>query len=166
VEKTEIRYLDGSRLRVVSPEGATYPRIEIEGELSILAARIRRVFPFSNADEYFSVQDGAGKEIGILRSLEELDLESRETVRAELSRRYFTPLIQTITSLRQDGGMWLFKVETQRGPAQFWVRNWRDSSQEISQNRFQIMSVDGQRFEIRDYSALDERSQALLDQLF
>ena len=79
---------------------------------------------------------------------------------------YFTPTILSIESLRQDGGMWLFKVETQRGPAEFYVRNWRDSSHEISHLRFQIVSVDGQRFEIRDLNALDERSQALLDQLF
>ncbi|HRK21093.1 MAG TPA: DUF1854 domain-containing protein, partial [Fimbriimonadaceae bacterium] len=77
-----------------------------------------------------------------------------------------TPTIRAIDSLRQDGGMWLFKVQTQRGPAEFYVRNWRDSSAEISHNRFQIVSVDGQRFEIRDLNALDDRSQAALDQLF
>jgi hypothetical protein len=104
--------------------------------------------------------------MGILRSLSELDDSSRKILEGELARRYFTPTIQAIESLRQDGGMWLFRVQTQRGPAQFYVRNWRDSSHEISHMRFQILSVDGQRFEIRDYMTLDERSKALLDQLF
>ena len=166
MHRTEIRYLDGSRIRVFLPQGATHPRIEVEGELSILAGRIRKVFPLSDADAYFSIQDGAGKEVGVLRSLDELDEGSKDLLENELKRRYFTPTIQEIESLKQDGGMWLFKVRTQRGPAQFYVRNWRDSSHEISHMRFQIVSVDGQRFEIRDYAALDEKSQALLDQLF
>ena len=164
--RTEIRYLDGSRVKATLPEGATQPRIEVEDELSLLAGRIRKVFPFSNAEGYFSIQDGAGKEIGVLRKIDQLDDTTRDIFENELARRYFTPTIQSIESLKQDGGMWLFKVETQRGPAQFYVRNWRDSSHEISHLRFQIVSVDGQRFEIRDLNALDERSQALLDQLF
>lgn len=164
--RTEIRYLDGGRVRATLPEGATQPRIEVEDELSILAGRVRKVFPFSNAQGYYSIQDGAGKEVGVLRDMAELDEETRSIFESELARRYFTPTIQTIDSLKQDGGMWLFKVQTQRGPAQFYVRNWRDSSQEISHLRFQIVSVDGQRFEIRDLNDLDERSQALLDQLF
>jgi len=166
VPSTEIRYLDGARVRAELPPGATHPRIHVEDQQCVLAGRIRKVFPFSQADQYLSIQDGAGKEVGILRSLSELDPETRQILEDELERRYFTPTIRAIDSLRQDGGMWLFKVQTQRGPAEFYVRNWRDSSAEISHNRFQIVSVDGQRFEIRDLNALDDRSQAALDQLF
>lgn len=163
---TEIRYLDGARVKVNLPHGATHPRIEVEDEFSILAGKIKKVFPLSNSESYFSIQDGAGKEMGVLRSLDELDPESSEILKKELERRYFTPTIEAITGLKQEGGMWHFQVRTQRGPAQFYVRNWRDSSHEISHHRFQILSVDGQRFEIRDLNALDEKSQALLDQLF
>lgn len=166
VPSTEIEYLDGARLTVHLPAGATHPRFVIEGRQCVLSGRIRRAFPFSQSGQYFSIQDGNGKEIGVLRSLDELDADSRRILEAELDRRYFTPTIRCIDSLRQDGGMWLFKVQTQHGPAQFYVRNWRDSSAEISHNRFQILSVDGQRFEIRDIGALDERSRAALDQLF
>lgn len=166
VVSTEIRYLSGDQITVLLPDGATHPRVIIDGVLCILAARFRKAFPFSQAGQYYSIQDGAGKEIGMLRSLDELDAASRKILETELERRYFTPTILSIDSLKQDGGMWLFKVKTQRGPSQFYVRNWRDSSAEISQNRFQILSVDGQRFEIRDLTALDEKSQASLDQLF
>ncbi len=164
--RTEIRYLESGQVSVELPPGATHPRVVLKDECCILAARIRKVFPLSHPDGFVSIQDGAGKEAGVLRTLGGLDEGSRSIVENELERRYFTPTILTIDSLKQDGGMWLFKVQTQRGPSSFYVRSWRDSSHEISQGRFQIVSVDGQRFEIRDLNALDERSQAQLDQLF
>jgi hypothetical protein len=161
-----IRYLNGASLTVRLPPGAVHPRVEISAELCILAARVRRAFPLSEPERFISLLDGAGKEIGVLRSLDELDAEARAIFQKELDRRYFTPRILHIEHLRQDGGMWRFRVQSQHGPAQFYVRNWRDSSHEIAQGRFQITSVDGQRFEIEDYESLDERSKALLDQLF
>lgn len=164
--RTDVRYLEGASVSVSLPPGATHPRVELKDELCILSTRIRKVFPLSHSEGYYSIQDGAGKEVGVLRSLSELDEDSRTILRKELERRYFTPIIEAIDSLKQDGGMWLFKVRTQRGPSSFYVRSWRDSSHEISHNRFQILSVDGQRFEIRDLQALDEKSQAQLDQLF
>jgi hypothetical protein len=56
-------------------------------------------------------------------------------------------------------------VRTQRGPSEFYVRNWRDSGFEISPNRWQIHSVDGGRYDIPDLGALDARSQKLMLQL-
>ena len=61
--------------------------------------------------------------------------------------------------------MWRFSVQTQRGPAEFFVRNWRDSAVEIATNRWQIMSVDGGRFEIENITRLDAGSLRLMDQL-
>jgi hypothetical protein len=86
-------------------------------------------------------------------------------VNGELDRRYFTPRILRIDFLKQDAGMWKFNVETQRGLAEFYVRNWRDSAHETGGGRWQISSVDGQRYEIQSVEALDARSQALLEQL-
>ena len=71
-----------------------------------------------------------------------------------------------IESLVQDAGMWHFKVQTQRGDAEIYVRNWRDSAYETGAGRWQILSVDGLRFTIPDINALDARSQDLLDQVF
>ncbi|HEY0867813.1 MAG TPA: DUF1854 domain-containing protein, partial [Fimbriimonas sp.] len=60
---------------------------------------------------------------------------------------------------------WRFKVRTQRGPAEFYVRNWRDSAHEIQPNRWHINSVDGGRFEIRNLESLDVDSRRLMDQI-
>ncbi|MFX4470318.1 DUF1854 domain-containing protein, partial [Acinetobacter baumannii] len=79
----------------------------------------------------------------------------------ELDRRYFTPHVSRIDALKQDAGMWRFDVQTQRGPAQFYVRNWRDNAHETAPGRWQIMSVDGARFEILNLEELDAKSQRL-----
>ena len=163
---TSIQYLEAAKVRFFRPSGGAHLRVELQDNLCILEARVRRSFPFSASQQYLSIQDAGGNEIGILRDPAELDKESRQLVEDELDRRYFTPKILGIENLRNDGGMWTFNVRTQRGTSEFYVRNWRDSSHEIAPGRYQIYSVDGQRFEIPDYDALDSKSKSLMDQLF
>lgn len=164
--ETDIRYLTGDDVRCLPSPGGAGLRIQIGEEQCIVHGRVRRLLPLSEPDTFFSIQDAAGKEIGVLRSLAGLDEESRLRIEDDLDRRYFTPKISAIRSLKQEGGLWTFEVDTSRGESTFYVRNWRDSSHEISPGRFSISSVDGQRFEVPDFDALDTRSQVLLEQLF
>ncbi len=161
----DIRYVEGRALRATRPEGAIHIRLEVEDAFCIPSARVRRAFPLSKPDGFLSLQGADGKEIAMVRSLDEVDSASRALLEEELDRRYFTPRISQIVGLRQDAGMWRFDVQTQRGPVEFFVRNWRDSAVEIATNRWQIMSVDGGRFEIANLAALDAGSLRLLDQL-
>jgi len=160
-----VRYLEPAQVHASRPSGAIHPRVEIVDEFVVLSALIRRAFPLSNPQVYLSIQDAAGKEIGVLRTIEGLDPKTAEIFSEELDRRYFTPHVQQIDGLRQEAGMWKFDVQTQRGAAQFYVRNWRDNAQEITPGRWQILSVDGARFEILKADELDAKSQRLLDQL-
>ncbi|MCO5298002.1 MAG: DUF1854 domain-containing protein [Fimbriimonadaceae bacterium] len=160
-----LRYLEPDLVRVIPIEGAVHPRLEIEGDRTVLSARFRRIFPLSEPDAYISVQDAEGHEVGILRSLDALDRTSRDLVRSALERRYFTPPIERILDLRQDAGMWRFHVKTQRGEITFYVRNWRDSAHEVQNDRWMITSVDGLRYEIPNAEALDARSRNHLDRL-
>ncbi len=163
---TGIRFLEPSSLRFSKPEHAARLRVEIEGDRCLIDAIVRRAFPMSQTEAYFSIQDSAGEELGMLRSLDGLDHDAQKLVESEIDRRYFTPKILQIKSLKQDGGMWTFECATSRGPCTFFVRNWRDSSHEASPGRYIIQSVDGQRFEVQDFEALDTRSQVLIEQLF
>jgi hypothetical protein len=159
------RELTGSDVKIWRPAGATHLRVEIVDDRVVLSARIRRLFPLSYPDKHFSIQDREGTEIGVLASLDNLDRESRKVLDEDLDRRYFTPILQSLDQVESQRGMWRFAGQTQRGPVEFWVRNWRDSSHELSPNRWQILSVEGQRYEIENLEALDDRSQRLLEQL-
>jgi hypothetical protein len=159
------RFLEPPDVRFFYPPNSSHPRAEIVGDRCLLSVRVKRVFPLSKPESFYSVQDAADKEVGILVTLQGLDAESKKVVDTELDRRYYTPHITQIRVLKQDGGMWLFDVQTQRGKDNFYVRNWRDNSFEIQPGRWQILSVDGRRFEIQNIDALDARSQRLLEQL-
>ena len=166
MKPTTITYLEGENVTAVLMDGATQPRIVLRDRLCILNARIRRAFPLSASNGHLSIQDGAGKEVGMLRSMSGLDPETRAIFDIELDRRYFAPEIAKIDVLKQDAGMWQFKVQTQRGPAEFYVRNWRDSAHELGVGRWQIVSVDGLRYDIANLEELDKKSQDLLEQVF
>ena len=158
-------YLGPGELTVYAPIGSEYPRVEIHGKQCILGAQFRRLFPLSKPQEFICVQDAAGKEVCILKGTSGLDQESANVLSSQLDRRYFTPVIDQIVDLRQEAGMWRFTVTTQRGDAEFFVRNWRDSAHELTAGRWQIQSVDGGRFDIPNMEALDARSRKLMARL-
>jgi hypothetical protein len=163
---SSLKYLDGSQVRVMLVAGAIHPHVEIIDDRCVIAAQFKRIFPLSHSEKYISIQDPADHEIGILETIDGMPMEQREIIVSELDRRYFTPAIEKIDELKQDAGMWKFNVQTQRGAAEFFVRNWRDSAHEAGAGRWQIQSVDGLRFEILKVEELDARSQNLLEQLF
>jgi hypothetical protein len=156
--------VNGSSILVERRPGSAHLRVTMD-DCCVPSAVFKRAFPLSLPSEYLSIQSTDGQEIAILTDLASVDPGSREVIEQELDRRYFTPNIERIDLLRQEAGMWHFQVQTQRGPADFFVRNWRDSAQEIATGRWQIHTVDGTRFEIKDIEELDERSGRFLDQL-
>lgn len=161
-------------LRFISPQHITLERVgqsltvraHIQDDRCVISASLKRVFPLSKPDGYITLEDGAGKEVGLISGIEGLDPDSRKIVEEELDRRYFTPKIDAILGLVQEGGIWTFDVRTQRGPARFYVRNWRDSAHEIQPGRWQIRSVDGQRYEIPNTALMDKRSLDHLERVF
>lgn len=165
MEEQRIRYIEGSQIKVWRDDEASAIRLEIIDERVILSARVKRVYPLSAPNEYFSVQDSDDNEVAMLRDLSGVDDASRVIIEEELDRRYFSPRITKIKNIKDVPGMYSFEVETNRGNTEFYVRNWRDSSVEIASGRWHITSVDGQRFEIPNIEALDAHSLKMVERL-
>ena len=161
----QAEYLGAKDVKVFSSQGVR-PHVEIAGRLCVLGARFRRCFPLTNANTFVGVFDADGKEVGLLKDLSEMDSESRSIIEAELDSFYFTPALLKIRSLKLEASMWKWGVETQRGPATFYLRGVRDSVHEVAPGRWQVYSVDGQRYEIKNIDELDTRSQNLFESLF
>jgi hypothetical protein len=155
-----LRYLDPRKLRFFRC-GATL-RMTVEADCSYLGVSVVRTFPLSEPRRFLSVRDGGNKEIGVIVNLKELDRESRPLVAEELKRRYLVPVVHRVVGVKERFGIVDWKVETDRGMRDFTTRNLRDNVSQPSPDRYLLTDVDGNRYDVRDITALDPRSQSLL----
>jgi hypothetical protein len=157
----EVRLLEAKWVRLFRSREGT-PRAEIDGELSCLHVRVHCAFPLSHPEEYISLRDGQGHEIGLIRSLHDLDAESRAVAEEEIERRYFLPEITAVQSLTGRFGIREWQVETDRGPRTFMVRGRSENVVQMPPHRVVVTDVLGNRYKIPDTTKLDRRSQAQL----
>ncbi|MFQ6039207.1 MAG: DUF1854 domain-containing protein, partial [Candidatus Poribacteria bacterium] len=101
-------------------------------------------------------------EIGVVRDIQKIDPQSRKIVEEELEMMYFIPKITRINRIRSERGSYKWMVETDRGEREFDVRH-REDIRIIESNRVIVKDVDGNRFEIPNYSRLDSHSRSMLE---
>lgn len=158
-----VRFLDAKTLRLfrTSPTDSIV-RLTVEGDRSWREVRVARAFPFSQPDGYVGLRDGDDKDIGILVTLQGLDGESRAIIDEELERRYFTPQVQRVLTVKEEFGVVTWEVETDRGPRRFLVRNLRDNSFPLGTNRLMVTDTDGNRYEFPDVQGVGPKAYAVL----
>lgn len=121
--------------------------------------------PLTYPDRYLSLLNGKGEEITMVADPASLPADSLKAVREELSRRYLTATITTISDARGEFGSTYWHVETDRGSRDFVTQNLQENAQWLSPTHLMLIDVDGNRFEIVDSSKLDERSKRLIEQM-
>ncbi len=160
----ESQVLDPARLRLSrGPHGEF--RLVVEDDRCYLNCRASWCFPFSDRRRYVALFDGLKGEIGVVYDSADLDESSRAILAEMLERRYFVPVIGRIKSIREEYGVVYWSVETDQGPRDFVCRGLRDSVIELADGRLIITDVDGNRFEIADYTQLSRGAQAILDRV-
>lgn len=146
----------------LTPENASFERREgllwltLDGKETRVS--LRRDFPFEELWSYISVLNAEEEEVGMIRSLDLFEGETETLLRDELERRYYSPVILHIHSLKERYGFSYWKVETAEGEMEFTLHDTYKSLIHIDAKRVIILDVDGNRFEIPDVSALDRRS--------
>ena len=144
---------DFIRLRVSLPddegntEEKTYDRIFLH-----------RAFPFDFPYSYISVLDEDSKEIGIIQEADALGKETAQLIRDELDRKYYTPVIRQILSVKDKFGYSYWKVVTDEGQLEFTCRDTFSSLLKIGGTRIFVNDIDGNRYEIPDLETLDRKS--------
>ncbi|MEI7436893.1 MAG: DUF1854 domain-containing protein, partial [bacterium] len=159
-EAAQLRVLDPLRLRFFK-SGATL-RLTIEGEYSVLKVVILRAFPLTFPQQYYSLRDGSGKDLGLIVNPGALEPESRRLVEADIERRYMTAVVRRIHSVTERFGTVDWEVETHRGTNRFTTRDLRDNVLRPTPVRVIFTDVAGNRYEIPDLNALDPKSQSWL----
>lgn len=120
-----------------------------------------RSFPIKEPVRFISLVDSEGDEIGIVEDVRKLTSQSRDILIDELQKRYFMPKITKINSVDGHFGVTQWDVETTQGDVEFRMRSRYDIVS-LENNRVLIKDADGNRYEIENYSKLDQKSYALL----
>ena len=156
-QPAEVRLLPAGGLRFTATAGGFLALTLTAGEQTEHFPRINayRTFPLSAADRYISLRDAEGSEIGILESLTDLTHDQAALLRAELERRYFTPVIEQVRSVKEEFGYSYWLVDTDAGPRHFTVQSGKNNVTVVAERRLLIVDVDGNRFSVDDYTRLD-----------
>ena len=156
----DIGYLDLGRARFYKTSGgftglkygeADYPRISL-----------RRALPIEKPSEYISVADSENKEIGILRSLQELSDEQLPIVVDELDKRYYCPQIREIKSVKDKLGYVYMELSLVASDKVYEkncaIKDVNKNIRVLDERRLLIFDVDGNRYIIPALAELDKKS--------
>lgn len=119
---------------------------------------LHRAFPFDYPYAYISVLDMDSKELGLIQNLDALDKDVSEMLRAELDRKYYTPVIRQILSVKDKFGFSYWKVITDEGELTFTMRDTFSNLLKVGGGRIFVNDIDGNRYEIPDLEKLDRKS--------
>jgi len=128
-------------------------------------AKLARYFPWSLPEAYISVRDSEGKEVVMLRTLDELDPDSRRIVEAELADKVFNPKILQVLQVKREFGLSSMSAITDRGEVYFQFHG-RDDVRLLGPTRALFRDIDGNTFELPDVGELDPASRKMLRRYF
>lgn len=119
---------------------------------------LHRAFPFDYPYSYISVLDSDSKELGMISDINDLGEETAKLLRDELDRKYYTPVIKQIISLKDKFGFSYWKVMTDEGEMSFTLRDTFQSLLKVGGTRIFVNDIDGNRYEIPNIEELDRKS--------
>jgi hypothetical protein len=129
---------------------------------SYAGVKLRRAFPLETGTGYIGFFDTEGKEIGILKTLDALDYDSKKEIEKELEKVYFQPQILAFNHLDEEFGVLRGEIETTRGPRLLEIRGYRTNVRILSEKRAIVVDVDGNRYLIEDWPSLPQRIREIL----
>ena len=98
------------------------------------------------------------KEIGIISDVSVFDEKQREYLINELNRKYFTPVIETIYSVKDKWGYTYWEVKTNVGKIKFSVNDAHRNIIKVTEDRIIINDANGNRYEIKSLQKIDRQS--------
>ncbi|MEW6754703.1 MAG: DUF1854 domain-containing protein [Candidatus Latescibacterota bacterium] len=157
----ELNLLDASEVRFRRNAFCELVLVTPEGRWD--GVSVVRTFPYSAPERMLSVRDSAGREVGLVQDVGQLEPESRRLLYQELERLYFVPRITRVLRIDERFHVPCWEVETDRGPRAFEIRSGRRDVRVVDHGRVLIRDADGNAYEIPDYRKLDPASRAQVE---
>jgi len=139
-------------------------RLTVAEDRSYVTVKPVWASPLSHPNRYLVLLNGKGDEIAMVANPADLPAESLLALKEELSRRYLTATIKTILHAKGEFGSTYWHVDTDRGKRDFVTQSLQENAQWLGPGHLLLIDVDGNRFEILDVAALDERSRKYVEQ--
>jgi len=132
-----------------------------------LRVTLRRALPVGKPMEYISVTDKDNKEIGMIASVHELSGEQRAIVTAELSTRYYCPIVCEVKSVKDKLGYVYFELALSRDGKRYektcTVKDVSKNIRALSDDRLILFDVDGNRYIVPSLHGMDKKSLRRLE---
>ena len=156
--------IDPARVRLFrGPYGVL--RCTIEGEKTVLRARVVRVFPLALESRWINVLDWKNKEVCLIEDAADLDAASRALVEEELQAHYRVATITRIHSVKNEYRTLYWDVDTDLGRRDFVLKFATDTIIWLGPTELLLLDIDTNRFRIADYTRLDSHSRKQMDVL-
>jgi hypothetical protein len=161
-ELFDVKVLTADHTRFQSTPGG-FMSLEYNGNQYERVAAYRS-FPFSEPFKYISIRETNPKaeEIGMILDLNEWPQNTRELILSQLEIRYFIPIIEKITNIKEEYGFAYWEVVTNRGKILFTTSIWSPVTK-ITEMRLLVTDLEGNRFEISDLNTLSPKEKKLID---
>ena len=120
---------------------------------------LHRAFPFELGFEFISVLDDEKNEIGIIYNVSDLDADSVELIKNEIGRKYYSPVIKEIKSLKERYGFSYWRVMLEDGREQsFTMQDTYKNILHTSSDSLILVDVDSNRYTVKSISGLSSKS--------
>ena len=158
----KIEYMDATTATFSRTDGGLLS-LRIGRRKPFPRVHLYRVFPLSEPSRLISVRDDKDAEIGIIESLGDFSPDTRRLLKEELDRRYFTPSIHKLVSLKEEFGYTYWDAETDAGFSRFTVKGGDSNVFQVTEGTLLIIDVDGNRFEYPDFESTEPKFMKLID---
>ena len=130
-----------------------------EEEKTLDRVFLHRAFPFELLWKYISVISDDGKEKGVIYDIEDFEPETTALIKKELERKYYSPRISSILSLKERYGFSYWRVSISDGrELNFTMKDTFRNIIRTGEDSAILLDVDGNRFVIESIAALDKKS--------
>ena len=120
---------------------------------------LHRAFPHELPFEFISVLGEEKTEIGIIYDVEDFESDTVSLLKCEIERRYYSPVIKEIKSVKERYGFSYWKVSLEDGrEISFTMQDTFKNILHTGEDSLMLVDVDNNRFTISNVSALDSKS--------
>ncbi|MCE9590678.1 MAG: DUF1854 domain-containing protein [Planctomycetes bacterium] len=126
-----------------------------------------RCMPIRYPSQFISLRwvnaENREQEIGLIRDLTQWPPDVQQLINESLLRRYFVHVITSVESIEQIQNFLNFKVNTDLGEMEFFMRWSSDTAQDYGEKGKVLLDVEENRYVIPDVSALPDADRELFE---